>query len=76
MSVFCMLATGGVVLFVWFSTLATISPALVKGPALLSFVMGLALFLRAVRMNDEAGARDGEPRLRQARNRGRERRGF
>jgi hypothetical protein len=75
-SVACMLATGAVVLYVFFTTLATISPLEVVGVSLVIAVTAAALLLRALRLDLELADPAGDPELRELRNRARERRGF
>jgi hypothetical protein len=74
--VLSMVGTGAVVLFVSFSVLAEVSPddalRLSAGMA----ALGVVLALRALRLDYEIRSRGGDPELRLARNRRRERRGF
>jgi hypothetical protein len=75
-SVGCMLATGAVVLYLFFTTLATISPLEVAGVSGIIAAAGTLLLVRALRIDVELADPAGDPELREARNRARERRGF
>lgn len=75
-SIVSMVATGGVVLYLFFTTLGTVSPLEIVGvSAVVAFVAAL-LLVRALRLDHELGNPGGDPELREARNRARERRGF
>ena len=74
--VLSMVATGAVVLFVGFSALAQVSPAEAAGISAGVGVLAVVLALRALRLDYEIRSRSGDPDLRLARNRRRERRGF
>ena len=74
--VLSMVATGAVVLYVSFSVLAQISPAEAAGISGAAAGLSLLLLLRALRLDYEIRSRGGDPDLRDARNRQRERRGF
>jgi hypothetical protein len=67
---------GSVVLYGFFVLLATISPGQIA--AVTAVVAGLAAIftLRNLRVAARLAAHDGDPQLRRARNRTRERRGF
>jgi hypothetical protein len=69
-------ALGAVVLYVFFVSLARIRIEELAG--LTAFVAGfcLLLFVRGLRLNHELADPGGDPRLRRALNRQRERRGF
>jgi hypothetical protein len=69
-------ALGAVVLYVFFVAVATISPAKVTGvTAVMALLAGL-LTVRNIRISGELADPGGDPRLRRACNRLRERRGF
>ncbi|MGI8622437.1 MAG: hypothetical protein ACR2NB_02885 [Solirubrobacteraceae bacterium] len=75
-TVLSLLATGAVVLFVVFTLVAGVSPA---DAALTSGVVAILaglLLLRSARLDYELRSQGGDPELRSARNRQRERRGF
>jgi hypothetical protein len=71
-----MLATGAVALYVFFAALATISPLEAAGASAVAAGLGAVLLVRALRIETELADPAGDPHLRQARNRARERRGF
>jgi membrane protein implicated in regulation of membrane protease activity len=71
-----LLALGGVVLYAWFSVLASISPAEVRTVFFVAVGVSLVLFLRGLRVEHERRSRAGDPQLREVFNRQRERRGF
>jgi hypothetical protein len=71
-----MVGTGAVVLYVCFSALAQVSPAEAAGISAAMTLLGLMLAARALRLDYEIRSRSGDPDLRLARNRRRERRGF
>jgi hypothetical protein len=67
---------GAIVLYVFFASLASVSPAEVLGVS--SVIAGLALVftVRNLRVAGELADPGGDPQLRRERNRMRERRGF
>ncbi|MEA2295925.1 MAG: hypothetical protein QOE86_3564 [Solirubrobacteraceae bacterium] len=74
--VISLFATGAVVLFVAFTTLAGISPGdAAVGSAVIAVVAAL-LAVRYVRLDYALRSQGGDPQLRDAYNRQRERRGF
>ena len=74
--VLSMVGTGVVVLYVSFSVLAQIAPAEAAQISAATAGLALLLALRALRLDYEIRSRSGDPDLRLARNRRRERRGF
>ena len=74
-SIVCMLATGAVALYLFFTTLATISPLEIAGVSAVIAATGALLLTRALRLDLELSDPAGDPELRDARNRARERRG-
>ncbi len=71
-----MLATGAVVLYVIFTTVAGISPGDAAAASVVIAVLAALLAVRAVRLDYELHSQGGDPQLRSAYNRQRERRGF
>ena len=71
-----LLAMGGVVLYVSFTLLAGIAPAEAAAASAGAGVLAALLFVRYVRLDYELRSEAGDPELRTARNRQRERRGF
>jgi hypothetical protein len=69
-------ATGAVVLYVVFTTLAGIAPADAAVASTVIAVLAALLTVRAVRLDYELRSQGGDPQLRSAYNRQRERRGF
>jgi hypothetical protein len=67
---------GAVVLYVFFVVIASVSPAQVAGLTVLILGLALLFTLRNLRVASELADRGGDPLLRLARNRARERRGF
>ncbi len=74
--VLSMFGTGAVILYAGFSALAEISPAEAAGATIAVCSLASVLALRALRLDYEIRSRSGDPMLRLARNRQRERRGF
>ena len=74
--VLSMVGTGAVVLYVSFSVLAQISPDEAAQISAATAALAVVLGLRALRLDYEIRSRSGDPDLRLARNRRRERRGF
>jgi hypothetical protein len=70
------LIVGVIAMYVFFVAVASIPPAQVAGVT--GVVVGLAVIfmLRSLRISSELASRGGDPELRRARNRARERRGF
>jgi hypothetical protein len=69
-------ATGAVVLYVAFTALAGISPARAATATGVIAVIAALLVVRALRLDYELRSQGGDPQLREAYNRQRERRGF
>lgn len=69
-------AIGAVWLYVFFTTLADISPLEVASVSAAVGIVALLLVLRSVRVAAELRDPGGDPFLRRSRNRARERRGF
>jgi hypothetical protein len=67
---------GAIVIYVFFVTVANVSPGQVAGVTVV--VAGLAILfgIRSLRVASELADRGGNPAFRRARNRARERRGF
>jgi hypothetical protein len=74
--VMSMFATGAVVLFVAFTALAGVSPADAAFASSVIAIVAALLAVRAVRLDYELHSQGGDPQLREAYNRQRERRGF
>jgi hypothetical protein len=70
------MAIWAVVLYVFFTTLATIAPGKVVLLTVVTAVVALAVVVRSVRVASELADPGGDPALRRALNRQRERRGF
>jgi hypothetical protein len=71
-----LLALGAIVLYVFFVTLATIPPAKVAALTVVALVLAALILVRNLRVASELSDRGGDPRIRRALNRQRERRGF
>lgn len=71
-----MLAMGVVVLYSAFTLLAGIAPAEAAAVSGVAAVLAALLFVRYARLDYELRSSSGDPDLRSARNRQRERRGF
>lgn len=71
-----LLAMGAVVLYAAFTFLAGIVPAEAAVASAVAGVLAALLFVRYVRLDYELRSQAGDPDLRTARNRQRERRGF
>jgi hypothetical protein len=67
---------GAIVLYVFFITLASISPAQVAGVSAIIAALTTLLIVRNWRVASELADRGGDASLRLARNQARERRGF
>ncbi|MGH2956806.1 MAG: hypothetical protein ACRDL6_07425 [Solirubrobacterales bacterium] len=73
---FWVVLTGVVVLYVFFIALAEVSPGEVAGVTAVVAATAAVVTVRNLRVAGELGSRGGDPRVRRARNRMRERRGF
>jgi hypothetical protein len=73
---FWVAAAGVVVLYVFFVTLASVSPAQVAGVTAFAAALAILFTLRNLRLASDLSHRGGDPWLRRARNQQRERRGF
>ena len=71
-----LLALGAIVLYVFFVTLATIPPARVAALTAVTVVLAGLVIARNLRISSELSDRGGDPRVRRALNKQRERRGF
>ena len=69
-------ALGAVVLYVFFLTVATVSPAQMAGVTVVMAVLAALLTIRTLRLDSELADPGGDPHVRRACNRQRERRGF
>jgi len=69
-------AIGVVVMYVFFVTLANVSPGQVAGVTIVIAGLAILFTIRSIRVASELSDRGGNPALRRARNRARERRGF
>lgn len=67
---------GGVVLYVFFVSLATVPPGQVAGVTAVVTALAAMTTVRNVRVASQLADRGGDPQLRRSRNRIRERRGF
>ena len=74
--VLTLLATGAVVLYACFVVVAGISPVDAAAATTVVAVLAVLLFLRSLRLEYELKSQGGDPQLRGAYNRQRERRGF
>ena len=74
--VLSLFATGGGILYVFFSAVAEVSPAEAAGAGGVCAGLAALLFVRRVRLDYELRSPAGDPEMRSARNRQRERRGF
>ena len=73
---FWVAALGAVALYGFFVSLAGISPADIAGVSLAVAAVAMVVTIRNLRVASELADRGGDPLLRRARNRVRERRGF
>jgi hypothetical protein len=71
-----LLALWAVVLYVFFTVVATISPVKTAAMAVAATILAALLLLRGLRIAMELADRGGDPRVRRELNRQRERRGF
>jgi steroid 5-alpha reductase family enzyme len=69
-------AVWAIVLYVFFLTLATISPVRVAGLTVVMAIVAVLVTIRSLRLASELADRGGDPRIRRALNKQRERRGF
>jgi hypothetical protein len=69
-------AVWAIVLYVFFVTVATISPANVAGLTVVMTILGVLVTIRSLRLASELAHRGGDPRIRRELNKQRERRGF
>lgn len=69
-------AIGVIVMYVFFMTLADVSPGQVAGVTIVIAGLAILFTIRSIRVASELSDRGGNPALRRARNRARERRGF
>jgi steroid 5-alpha reductase family enzyme len=69
-------AVWAIVLYVFFVTLATISPAKVAGLTIVMVILAALVTIRSLRLANELADRGGDPRIRRELNKQRERRGF
>ncbi|HMC06813.1 MAG TPA: hypothetical protein VKG89_05400 [Solirubrobacterales bacterium] len=67
---------GAIVMYVFFVTVASVSPREVARVTAVVAVLTFVFTLRSMRIANELADRGGDPALRRARNRARERRGF
>jgi hypothetical protein len=73
---FWLVVVGGIVMYAFFVTLASIPPTEVAGVTSVVAVMALMFTARNLRVARELAQPAGDPLLRRSRNRVRERRGF
>jgi hypothetical protein len=69
-------AIGVIVMYVFFVTLSDVSPGQVAGVTIVIAGLAILFTIRSIRVASELSDRGGNPALRRARNRARERRGF
>jgi hypothetical protein len=69
-------AIGVIVMYAFFVTLADVSPGQVAGVTIVIAGLAILFVIRSIRVASELSNRGGNPALRRARNRARERRGF
>jgi hypothetical protein len=67
---------GVIVMYVFFVIVANVSPAQVAAITILVAVLTILFILRSMRVESELADRGGDPSVRRALNRARERRGF
>jgi hypothetical protein len=67
---------GAIVIYAFFVTVASVSPAQIAGVTIVVAGLAILFLVRSVRVASELSDRGGNPALRRARNRARERRGF
>ena len=71
-----MVIVGTIVMYVFFVAVASVSPSQVAGATTVVAGLSVMFAIRSMRISSELAARGGDPALRRARNRARERRGF
>jgi hypothetical protein len=67
---------GIIVMYAFFVTVASVSPARIAGVTIVIAGLTILFTIRSIRIASELADRGGNPALRRARNRARERRGF
>jgi hypothetical protein len=67
---------GLIVVYAFFVTVADVSPGQIAGVTIVIAGLAILFFIRSIRVASELSDRGGNPALRRARNRARERRGF
>ena len=67
---------GAIAMYVFFVIVASVSPEQVAGVTVVIAALSVLFLIRSLRVANELGDRGGNPALRRARNRARERRGF
>lgn len=67
---------GVIVMYAFFVTVANVSPGQVVGVTIVIAGLAILFAIRSIRVASELSDRGGNPALRRARNRARERRGF
>jgi hypothetical protein len=67
---------GAIVMYAFFVTVASVPPAQVAGVTIAIVGLTVLFLIRSIRVASELADRGGNPALRRARNRARERRGF
>lgn len=67
---------GAIVLYVFFTTIGSVAPAQVASVTAVAGGLVAIFTIRNLRLANELADRGGDPRLRDARNKARERRGF
>lgn len=67
---------GAIVLYVFFVAIADVSPRQIVGVTVVIAALTILFAIRSIRIASELADRGGNPALRRARNRARERRGF
>ena len=67
---------GAIVMYVFFVAVASVSPSQVAGATTVVAALSFMFAIRSLRISSELASRGGDPALRRARNRQRERRGF
>lgn len=67
---------GLIVMYAFFVAVANVSPGQVAGVTIAIAALALLFAIRSIRVASELSDRGGDPALRRARNRARERRGF
>ena len=70
------LIVGAISMYVFFVAVASIAPSQVASVTVVVAALAVLFAIRSLRISSELAARGGDPALRRARNRARERRGF